>query len=68
MQLCKAPNKRRPHLKKKYIYIYIYNIYQYILITKKKKKLSFYWSIKCIKKTPLYPKIQKIKKEKNKYG
>ena len=39
MQLCKAPNKRRPHLKKKYIYIY--NIYQYILITKKKKNYPF---------------------------
>ena len=51
--------------KKIYIYLYIYiYIYLYILILKKSK--YFYWSIKCIKKSPLYTKMQKIKKGKNK--
>ena len=59
----RPPNKRRPHLWK---YIYIYILYLYIYLNLKKKIKHFYFSIKCIKKTPLYPKMQKIKKGKNK--
>ena len=62
MQSPKAPNKKRPPPKKKIIYI----IYLSIYFNYKKKIKYFYWSIKCIKKAPLYPKMQKIKKEKNK--
>ena len=40
----------------------IWHIYLYILVKKNFK--HFYWSIKCIKNAPLYPKMQKIKKEK----
>ena len=43
----------------------LYIIYLSIYFNLKKFKY-FYWSIKCIKKAPLYPKMQKIKKEKNK--
>ena len=50
------PNKKKAPTCIKYIYIiFIYTYFK-----------SFYWSIECVKKSLLDPKIQKIKKGKNK--